>query len=252
MVKSFTLAAAVALLSAPLASSHYILNILMHNGKQVGGEYSYVRKNSNTYMPSFMEIIDSNDLRCNKGAVAGSTKTYMDVKAGDKIGLKLFNNEFIEHPGPGFFYMSKAPGNVSDYDGSGDWFKVWESGPTGSPTSTGGWPTYGKYTMEFTLPTTLEDGEYLLRGEHIGIHENREFSTDVARRYILTNFYRRRRKATDMECAQIRITGGTGTAKPSPLVKIPGIYSKTDPGLTFNFWGGKGAYVMPGPAVATL
>ncbi|KAI1088395.1 lytic polysaccharide monooxygenase [Rostrohypoxylon terebratum] len=235
MVRSFTLAAAAALLSAPLVSSHYILNILMHNGKQVGGEYTYVRKNSNSYMPSFMEIIDSNDLRCNKGATSAGTKTYMDVKAGDKIGLKLFNNEFIEHPGPGFFYMSKAPGNVSDYDGSGDWFKVWESGPTGSPTSTSGWPTYGKYTMEFTLPTTLEDGEYLLRGEHIGIHENHAGKPQLY-----------------MECAQIRITGGTGTAKPSPLVKIPGIYSKTDPGLTFNFWGGAGAYVMPGPAVATF
>lgn len=34
--------------------------------------------------------------------------------------------------------------------------------------------------MEFTLPTTLEDGEYLLRGEHIGIHENRKFSTRIA------------------------------------------------------------------------
>lgn len=81
MVKSFTLAAAVALLSAPLASSHYILNIrtlyllslssvkliltpliVMHNGKQVGGEYTYVRKNSNTYMPSFMEIVNSSVL----------------------------------------------------------------------------------------------------------------------------------------------------------------------------------------------
>lgn len=58
----------------------------------------------------------------------------------------------------------------------------WESGPTGSPTSTGGWPLYGKYTMEFTLPTTLEDGEYLLRGEHIGIHENREFFPYVCSR----------------------------------------------------------------------
>lgn len=28
--------------------------------------------------------------------------------------------------------------------------------------------------MEFTLPSTLENGEYLLRGEHIGIHENRK------------------------------------------------------------------------------
>ncbi len=37
-----------------------------------------------------------------KGAKPGSTKSYA-VKAGDKIGrLKLFNNEDIEHPGPGF------------------------------------------------------------------------------------------------------------------------------------------------------
>lgn len=63
----------------------------------------------------------------------------------------------------------------------------WESGPTGSPTSTGGWPTYGKYTMEFTLPTTLEDGEYLLRGEHIGIHENRKFSICTDCRFTFIN-----------------------------------------------------------------
>ncbi|KAK5635151.1 hypothetical protein RRF57_010863 [Xylaria bambusicola] len=217
--------------------------MVMHNGKQVGGEYTYVRRNSNSYMPSFTEIIDSS------GATSAGTKTYMDVKAGDRIGLKLFNNEFIEHPGPGFFYMSKAPGNVSDYDGSGDWFKVWESGPTGNPTSTGGWPTYGKYTMEFTLPKTIEDGEYLLRGEHIGIHENRTFPYVYCLK-IHADYDDRCWKATDMECAQIRITGGTGTVKPSPVSKIPGIYKKNDPGLTFNFWGGRGAYVMPGPAVA--
>ncbi|CAJ2513115.1 Uu.00g012340.m01.CDS01 [Anthostomella pinea] len=287
---SSTLTAAVALLSAPLVSSHYILNILMHNGAAVGGEYAYVRKNSNTYMPSFFEIIDTNELRCNKGAVAGSTATYQDVQAGDKIGLKLFNSEFIEHPGPGFFYMSKAPGNVSDYDGSGDWFKVWESGPTGSPTTTGAWPTYGKYTMEFTLPTTLEDGEYLLRGEHIGIHENHvgkpQVNPSQPQPHVENCYYAQTTNLNlmnssvslyshshshlipipiiphattqlttpsptpDMECAQIRITGGTGTAQPSPLVKIPGIYSRTDPGLTYNFWGSGGTYTMPGPAVA--
>lgn len=65
--------------------------------------------------------MNSNDLRCNKGAQAGSTATYT-VKAGDKIGFKLFNNEFIEHPGPGFVYISKAPSSgVKNYDGSGDW-----------------------------------------------------------------------------------------------------------------------------------
>lgn len=53
----------------------------------------------------------------------------------------------------------------------------------------------------------------------------------------------------DVECAQIRVVGGTGTGKPSPLVKIPGVYKTTDPALTYNFWGSGGAYTMPGPAV---
>lgn len=84
--------------------------------------YAYTRKNSNSYNPSFpSELMNSNDLRCNKGATAGSTATYT-VKAGDKIGFKLFNNEKIEHPGPGFVYVSKAPASgVKGYDGSGDW-----------------------------------------------------------------------------------------------------------------------------------
>lgn len=73
------------------------------------------------------DILIRNDLRCNKGAQANSGTGTYEVKAGDRIGLKVFNNEFIEHPGPGFFYMSKAPGSVSSYDGSGDWFKVYVS-----------------------------------------------------------------------------------------------------------------------------
>ncbi|VUC26582.1 unnamed protein product [Clonostachys rosea] len=195
----------------------------MHNGQQIGGEYDYVRRNSNSYNPAFMDIVNSNDLRCNVGATAGSTKTY-DVKAGDRIGLKVFNNEDIEHPGPGFFYMSKAPGSVANYDGSGDWFKVWQSGPVGAPNTNEGWGTWRARTMEFNLPKSLPDGEYLLRGEHIGIHENH------------------------IECAQIRVTGG-GSGTPSPTVKIPGVYKTTDPALTYNFWGSGGAYQMPGPAV---
>jgi hypothetical protein len=230
MVQLLQLAAA-ALLAAPIVNAHYIFNILMHNGKQIGGEYDYVRRNSNTYMPSFMEIVNSNDLRCNKGAQANSgTKTY-EVRAGDKIGLKVFNNEFIEHPGPGFFYMSKAPGSVSSYDGSGDWFKVWESGPVGAPNKNEGWGTWMDYTMEFNLPTSLPDGEYLLRGEHIGIHENHVGKPQ---------FY--------VECAQIKVVGG-GSGNPSPLVKIPGVYKTSDQALTYNFWGGGGSYQMPGPSV---
>jgi hypothetical protein len=114
---------AIALLAmlAPLTQAHYIFNRLIVNGASIGGEYAYTRKNSNSYNPAFTsELMNSNDLRCNKGAKTGGTATYT-VKAGDKLGFKLFNNEFIEHPGPGFVYVSKAPGKVADYDGSGDW-----------------------------------------------------------------------------------------------------------------------------------
>lgn len=74
---------------AALADAHYIFNRLIVNGASIGGEYAYTRKNSNSYMPSYTsELMDSNDLRCNKGATAGNTQTYT-VKAGDKLGFKL-------------------------------------------------------------------------------------------------------------------------------------------------------------------
>lgn len=68
------------------------------------------------------------NLSLNLGAKPGGNVQTYEVKAGDKIGFKVFNNEFIEHPGPGFIYMSKAPGSVATYDGSGEWFKVYETG----------------------------------------------------------------------------------------------------------------------------
>jgi hypothetical protein len=118
-------AVAILALLAPLgANAHYIFNRLIVNGKAIGGDYAYARKNSNSYEPSRpAEMMNSNDLRCNKGAVAGNTATYT-VKAGDKLGFKIWNNELVEHPGPGFVYISKAPGSVKSYDGSGDWTKA--------------------------------------------------------------------------------------------------------------------------------
>ena len=221
-------------LGAAVAEAHYIFNILIVNGKRIGGEYDYFRRNSNSYNPAFPEIVTTNDLRCNKGAKPGTTKTY-DVKAGDKIGFKLFNNEMIEHPGPGFVYMSMAPNgtNVKDYDGSGDWFKAYEVGLCGkNPGSDGNWCSYQKDRLEFTIPPKTPPGEYLVRVEHIGLHEGHK---NRAQFYI--------------ECTQLRISGeGGGT--PNPLVKIPGIYKDQDPGIHYDKWVSKpAAYVMPGPAL---
>ncbi|KAK3317431.1 glycoside hydrolase [Cercophora scortea] len=226
-MKSHLLLAAA--LAAATAEAHYIFNILYVNGKKIGGEYTYVRKNSNSYNPAFPEIVEKTDLRCNVGAKpGGGVKTY-EVSAGDKIGFKVFNNEVIEHPGPGFIYMSRAPDGVADYDGSGDWFKVYEVALCGgkeAPSGDGSWCAYNKDRLEFTIPPKTPPGEYLVRVEHIGLHQGHVGKAQ---------FY--------MECAQLKINGpGGGT--PGPLVKIPGIYKQTDPGIKYDKWASKPANVF--------
>lgn len=90
-----------ALLAAPLAEGHYIFSQLLVNGSPEGADYDYIRKNTNTYQPSYTdEVIGSPNLICNKGANTVSSKTYK-AKAGDTIGAQLSGGEKIEHPGPG-------------------------------------------------------------------------------------------------------------------------------------------------------
>lgn len=73
--------------------------------------------------------------------------------------------------GPSLFYMSKAPtGDVKAYDGSGDWFKIGQSGvcnEKGDFTSNA-WCSWDKNTLTTTIPKNTPNGEYLLRVEHIG------------------------------------------------------------------------------------
>ncbi|EAT81480.1 hypothetical protein HBI56_205700 [Parastagonospora nodorum] len=225
-------ATAVLALLAPLTQAHYIFNQLLVDNKAIGGDYAYTRKNTNTYMPSFTsEIVNSPDLRCNKGAVAGNTATYT-VKAGQTIGFKLAFGEKIEHPGPGFVYIAKAPGAVKSYDGSGDWVKVMESGLK-NPSTPGvdtAWDSWQKDRLEWKIQNSIPAGEYLVRVEHIAIHEGHVGKAQ---------FY--------MECFQLKIES-SGTGKLGPTAKIPGIYKATDPGIAFDKWTNPKSYTMPGPA----
>lgn len=72
--------------------------------------------------------------------------------------------------------MSKAPGLVKDYDGSGDWFKVHQIGTTGTfggPTWDGkddGWLALNQNQFTFKLPAEIPAGQYLLRIEHMAVH----------------------------------------------------------------------------------
>jgi len=111
--------------------------------------------------------------------------------------------------------MSRAPSSASSYDGSGDWFKIAQLGPTFSPGNIN-WPTQvAKY--EFRIPSGVPSGQYLLRVEQIGLHQGG--SQGGAQFYI--------------SCANVNVVGG-GNGSPGPTIKLPGGYSATHPGIMFN------------------
>ncbi|KAF7594223.1 hypothetical protein BBP40_009774 [Aspergillus hancockii] len=220
---------------SPLVSGHYVFSKFIVDGK-VSQDFEYIRKNSNGYMPTLASDILSNDFRCNQGSMqsAANTKVYK-VSPGTEIGFGLAYGASMKHPGPLQIYMSKAPGDVKSYDGSGDWFKVYQEGVC--KDISGGlkdedWCTWGKDTASFKIPENTPPGQYLVRVEHIGLH--RGFSGN-------SEFY--------FTCAQIEVTG-SGSGVPSPVVKIPGIYKPEDPNIHFDIYYPKPtSYNLPGPAV---
>lgn len=87
-----------------------------------------------------------------------------------------------------------------------------------------------------TIPKCLADGEYLLRAEHIGLHS--ASAVGGAQLYI--------------SCAQISVSGGSGTYAPKNEVAFPGAYPATDPGLVINiYYPIPTSYTPPGPAAET-
>lgn len=202
--------------------------------------FEYVRRHQNGYNPMEFEgeNFTSLSLRCNEGASSADT-TILSVNAGDKIRFLLDQDylgtqNYINHPGPHFVYMSKAPdGGLAAYDGSGDWFKVWEAGPCFGPNPNleFDWCMENKTSLEFTIPKNLPAGEYLARPESIALQH--AFAHRVQ---IYTS------------CAQLRVSSN-GTGTPGPLVKIPGLYSANDSGMTFDIRTPyqTTTFIMPGP-----
>jgi len=220
MRELFTLAALV-LAAVPDVSAHYIFQQLAVGGTK-NPVFKYIRQNTNYNSP--VTDLSSNDLRCNVGGSSGAATETLAIKAGDSF--TFHTDTPVYHQGPVSLYMSKAPGAVSQYDGSGGWFKIHEWGPS-FPGGT--WPLSNQYT--FNIPSCLSSGEYLLRIESIGIHNPWPAG--------LPQFY--------VSCAQIKLTGG-GNANP-PAVKIPGVFKESDPGYTANIYTNFNSYTVPGPAV---
>lgn len=106
--------------------------------------------------------------------------------------------------------MSKAPsGNVKEYEGDGEWFKIWEKkicNDNGDLTKDA-WCTYNHPSFDFQIPKDTPPGEYLVRAEHVGLHGAQVNEAE---------FY--------YSCAQIKVTGN-GSGAPSKTYKIPGLYN---------------------------
>ncbi|KAK4166997.1 glycosyl hydrolase family 61-domain-containing protein [Cladorrhinum sp. PSN259] len=212
-----------ALSAAQTASAHYRFSKLVVNG-QLSNDWEYIRENSNGIMPTKQFLKPSDDFRCNSGTFANAGKTKVrKVNPGDKIGFQLWYYATMQHPGPLTIHMSRAPGDVRNYRGDGDWFKVHQmiicKPPTGGYLNDKDWCTWDKATVEFTLPRDTPPGQYLVRVEHIAIHGAQSGDTE---------FY--------FECAQIEV-GGNGNGNPGPMVKIPGLYDSNDPALRFFIYG---------------
>ncbi|TFL05287.1 glycosyl hydrolase family 61-domain-containing protein [Pterulicium gracile] len=226
-------------LAATTVSAHYNFDRLIINGVTTG-EYEFMRRTTNSNSP--LPNIQNKDMVCNVGGLdaanRAATKTAV-VNAGDTIGFNV--RDIMGHPGPVNVYMSKAPAGVTaqNYLGDGDWFKVYALGVKQFRPSKGViWGSMpdtapqGIPNVQFTLPTALPAGEYLVRMEHIAIHGASE--PGGAQFYI--------------GCGQLTVRS-SGTGVPSPTVKFPGAYKGNEPGLVFPvYWPPMLNYTMPGPA----
>jgi len=241
-------AAVVAALPA-LSSAHCIAQRVRVNGKDFGLTNGIRTAQSNNPLQN---VNDAN-FACNSGFKSPVSSQIIDVKAGDKVGVNFGHiiggaqsaND-ADHPiakshkGPTLFYMAKVSNAASASTSGQKWFKVFEDGLDGSGSwgvdrmiSNQGW-------VDFTMPTCIAPGQYLLRAEIIALHS--------ASKQGAAQFY--------MGCAQINVS--SSGSKTGTTVSFPGAYSASDPGILVSIYDKQGnpkgngsPYKIPGPSVMT-
>ncbi|RKU48412.1 hypothetical protein DL546_009513 [Coniochaeta pulveracea] len=220
---------AVALLAAAIADAHYTFPSISNTA-----DWQVVRQTKNYQSNGPVTDVGSSDIRCYQ---MKGTPNIFNVTAGQSIPYNA--KASISHPGPMAFYIAKVPSGESaatwEPGTSAVWSKIYQDMPS---ISAGGmsWPTQGAKSVSVTLPRCLRDGEYLLRAEHIALHSAQ--SAGGAQFYL--------------SCAQISVSGGSGSYAPKNLVSFPGAYKATDPGIMINiYYPVPKSYTPPGPAVET-
>ncbi|KAK0647154.1 glycoside hydrolase [Cercophora newfieldiana] len=227
----------LALLAAAGANAHYTFPDTIYNGVRAG-DWQAVRTTENRYSNGPVTDVSSQSMTCYELSPGQGAPQTLGVTAGSTVSFAVGGGG-IFHPGPLHAYLAKVPAGktAKTFDGKGAvWFKIYQDGPSGFGTGSLKWPSDSKTQVGIPIPRCVENGEYLLRVEHIALHS--ASSVGGAQLYL--------------SCAQLSISGGAGGIKTPGLVSFPGAYKSTDPGILFNlYYPAPTSYTNPGPVLAT-
>ncbi|RKU40431.1 hypothetical protein DL546_002210 [Coniochaeta pulveracea] len=234
----FTGAAIVSALAAG-ANAHATMFSVWVNGVDQGdGRNVYIRSPPNN---NPVKDLASPNLVCN---VNGGTAVnrFVSAAAGDTLSFEWYHNsrgdDIIDasHQGPIITYI--APFTTTN-GASAVWTKIAEEGYDGASWAVAKLIA-NKGKKDFTLPSTLAPGKYLIRQEIIALHEaDTTFDTNPARG---AQFY--------PSCVQVEVTG-SGSAVPDQEFDFNTGYTYADAGIHFNLYGAYSSYPIPGPEVWT-
>ncbi|TVY45984.1 putative endo-beta-1,4-glucanase D [Lachnellula subtilissima] len=242
------------ILAARLVSSHGMWQRLKVNGTDQGQLVGINPPAVNNPV----QIVTGSSIACNTGLVSPLSNTVITIPAGATVeawfehvlggaqsSTDADNPIASSHKGPIIVYLAKVDdaATARDYN-SYSWFKIAEQG---LDNSSGKWAvdtmiagtSSGVGWWDFTVPSCVAAGQYLMRIELIALHS--AYASGQAQFY--------------MSCANVQITGsGTETGT---TITFPGAYTATDPGILLNIYdsstpslpnnAGK-PYTIPGPA----
>jgi cellulase len=156
------------------------------------------------------------------------------------------------HFGPVIVYMAKVADATKASPSGQSWFKVDEEGYNAA-TKVWGTDSLNKNCgkREFTIPSKIPAGDYLVRAEAIALHAAGQaggaqfYMTCYVSLFAARLCFRWR--LTERQ-QQVKVAGGSGGQLPAG-VSIPGAYAASDPGIKVDIYQGLTQYKIPGPAV---
>ncbi|KAL2824869.1 glycosyl hydrolase family 61-domain-containing protein [Aspergillus cavernicola] len=240
--------AGFALASSALVAGHGYVSGIVADGEYYGGYLV----NNYPYNPSPPDTIgwstsatdlgfvdgtaySSGDIICHRDGEPGAISA--SVAAGAEIELQW--TEWPEsHHGPVIEYLANCNGDCSTVDKSTlEWIKIAERGLVDDSVLPGTWASdeliANNNSWTVTLPTSLVDGNYVLRHEIIALHSAGQ--ENGAQNYP--------------QCVNLEITGG-GSDSPAGTLGTE-LYTSSDEGILINIYQALDSYPIPGPALWT-